>query len=180
MKEGLPVPPTTANTLHTLVISNCHSEGIPMLHSLIRLHSSPLKCLFIGGMYPFDERDGIIEDTIAPLPSLGSLIIRDDMLLSDRWCQSLPKSLIDMSLPAWVWQQSSTPCQLISKSSRQWPRLRRIEIYGYMGSVPDVMQRRDDLIQVFEKSGVELSFTEFSCQVLPQWAQLDTTNYVAL
>jgi hypothetical protein len=92
------LPPTTPNTLHTLVLYNCDPDPTLFL-AFIRNHEASLRRVFFVGIYACGK-DGnpILDDIGWYIPRLKCVYIRGGATISSRFLASLPLSTIEVSI----------------------------------------------------------------------------------
>jgi hypothetical protein len=170
----IPIPPTTPNTLHTLIVSSCNNVDSSVFRNLVLRHSSSLtrvaieRLAFAGGV----PDNVVLDDVIAPLQSLTSLILHGMQPLSNAFFLSLPSSLVNLTFSSAPSREAYDYCTSLLNTRRDRRKLRLIEMYTYgVGFDSENLERWDALADGFIGAGVTLSWITWHERTLPHWAR---------
>jgi hypothetical protein len=149
---GLPIPPTTPNTLHTLIVSNCE-------------HSLSLRRVMFRKSFTADNNI-LQDDTFALLRSLESLVLHDFHPFPRKYFLSLTTSLTVIIFSSPLSNASFDCLQSLLETRFKGSRLQRIEMYTYGGSLRGPQWSK--LIKDFRDVGVNLTF-HVGYRILRNW-----------
>jgi hypothetical protein len=90
-------PPTTSNTLHTLILRECVKVAVSTLVAFIRHHSTSLRRIFIEDL-ELREDETALDDIGFYAPNLEFLYIHKTWHITEAIFSNLPASLVEVSL----------------------------------------------------------------------------------
>jgi hypothetical protein len=174
--RGLPLPPTTPKTLHTLVIVGCLNIDGSMFRDLMSRHSASLRRIYIQyNTFTSGDTNSHFVDLLDHSTSVRDLIIHDSDPLPASFFNSVPNSLIDITFSARVTTELFNQCQTLLLNRHKAPRLRVVSIYTRGDSLEveplKLRTRWDGLIQMGKEDGIEFFFYTRYMRPLPRWAR---------
>jgi hypothetical protein len=121
----LPIPPATANTLHTLCFVNCSGLHETQFLDVIRRHSESLRRLCVSRVrFPTGTLIRRLITALSHLQSLESLVINTNGgWLAEPILPHLPPSLIELSIASDLEPFSFTAFQTFLQTKRKNPTI---------------------------------------------------------
>jgi hypothetical protein len=169
------IPPTTSNTLHTIVFSECrHAPILNGLTSLLDRHASSLRRLCIENA---PAARPLIECALPNLRLL-EIFVACGFYVPDPFLLQMPPSIVHISIRIVLTDQTQNYCATLienkNKNKNSHPRLRMIELFAHDVRMETIDEDQWELLaRTAGKVGIQLlvKSDHSNEQLLPAWAR---------
>jgi hypothetical protein len=180
MMEKWTLPPTTPNTIHTLVIHSFTPRvyAQPFI-DFVRRHSSSLRRLLLNNINFDDDEGGEVLDNIGTLaPNLECIFIRSSQCqITEKFFDNIPRSVVEISVEIDAPQSIKKCMDFLKGRNHSEPPLKRLAIRVDVGHIATGPISREDWAEVEKIAAAKgAAFTyhhdRMSAVCYPEWSNL--------